>query len=333
MRSFDIACLPGDGPGPLFLDGVEKAVRILEAKMRETPEAFHLNCTTRPMGLAAIKTTGKTLPKESLDAIRNADAALMGMIDLQAEHTDSAIGPMRRELMLYADIRPVKTVKGVWALRPDIDIVCIRESTEGFLADRNMFKGTGEMMPTEDAVISMRVVTRAACRRIAVFAFEYAHVLHMGCGMFLNTVRDVARDYPDIRLEDDFVDSVANKLIAAPERYDIIVTTNLMGDILSDEASALVSGLSGAANIGDDAAVFFPVSHLVDSASCRPGEMNPAPVFLCAGLMLRHLGLTKAADAFEAASAEAAGEFFSGGPEGKPGAAERYIDAVCGKLA
>lgn len=344
MKTFRIACLPGDGPGAKLFDGIFHALSHLEKCMGN---AFALHFSIHPLGLEPLEHSGSTLPRESLAAIKAADAALIGMIDKRAEQAQSAIGPMRRELMLYADVRPVRPLGGIWALRPDIDLVCIRESTEGFLADRNMHRGAGEMMPSEDVVISMRVLTRKACRRLAVFAFEYArsnnrkkitvvhkaNVLRLGCGFFLDTVRETAAEYPDIALDDDLVDNVAHRLIMAPQDYDILLMTNLMGDILSDEASALVSGMTGSANIGEDAAVFFPVSHLVDGET-PPEKVNPVPLFLCAGLMLRHLGLRNAAEKFEKGIAGAT--IASWTATGRGGAfppVDSFVEALCGALA
>ena len=346
MHSFDIALLPGDQPGPAILDGVVAALVLLEKRMKNSAGAFSLCFAHHDIGLAALKKCGDTLPQSSLEAIRKSDAALVGMIDRRAEQEKNAIGAMRRKLMLYADVRPVKPLGDIWALKKDIDIVCIRESTEGFLADRNMWCGSGEMMPAEDVVISMRVVTRQACRRIAEFAFAYARshgrrkitvahkasVLRMGCGFFLDVVRETAKRYPDILLDDDFVDSVAHRLIAEPETFDILLATNLMGDIVSDEASALVSGMTGAANIGDGAAVFFPVKHLVDAEHSGAGTVNPVPMYLCGVLMLSHLGLHEAAADFERIVASAATEAYcSSGSKEKE--AERFGEAVRRLLA
>lgn len=346
MRTYRIALLPGDGPGPAYMEGLNQALQLLAQRLRASAMPFQLETACYDIGMAALRAHGDTLPPASRTAIEQADASLIGLIDKEAEQHKNVIGLLRRELTLYADVRPIRPLGPLWALKKDIDIVCIRESTEGFLADRNMHKGSGEMMPTEDVVVSMRVLTREACRRIAVFAFEYArahgrksvtavhkaNVLRLGCGFFLNIVREVAAGYPDIALYDDVVDHVAHQLIAAPERYDILLMTNLMGDILSDEASALVSGMTGSANIGARTAVFFPVTHLVDVRAGADDAVNPVPLFLSAVLMLAHLGLHEAARVFEDHIAAASAVYATPLSGRAAEAADAFIRIVCEHL-
>jgi isocitrate/isopropylmalate dehydrogenase len=241
----------------------------------------------------------------------------------------------------------VKSWPGVWSLKPGIDILCIRECTEGFLADRNLYSGNGEFMPDADTVISLRVLTRAACERIAEFAFETArkegrrkitvvhkaNVLKLGCGFFLGVVRETAARYPEIEVADEYVDNVANTLISAPESYDILLATNLFGDIISDEAAALVSNLVPSANSGPDCAVFAPVNHEGREEEAGKGIANPLAHILCASMLLRHLGENGAAEAVESAvSAVLSGGMLPLELGGNCGTAE-MSGAICAALA
>jgi isocitrate/isopropylmalate dehydrogenase len=230
----------------------------------------------------------------------------------------SPIGFLRKELDLFADVRPVRSFPGVWSLRPDIDMVCIREATEGFIADRNLYKGYGEFMTNKDQVVSLRVISREACERIARFAFEYArknnrrkitalhkaNVLKMGCGLFLESVQQVAASYPDIELSDESVDNAAGNLIKNPENYDVLLTTNLFGDILSDEAAGLVSSLVPTGNFGTSTPLFLPIDHSPQYSQEGKGTISPFGVILCSAMLLEHLGELAASNSVKHAIAE-----------------------------
>ncbi|MGE5607127.1 MAG: isocitrate/isopropylmalate dehydrogenase family protein, partial [Bacteroidota bacterium] len=300
MNKYRIALLPGDGVGPELL---KSACRVLDEVQKNTAD-FRLEFVEYPFGKQALDDFGAVLPDQTLEGVRMADAVLIGAVNTGDISGLSPLGRIRKELNLFADVRPVKTFPGVWSLKPNIDLVCIRENMEGFLADRNLFKGYGEFMPTEDTVVSLRLLTREGCERISRFAFEYArqhqrkritavhkcNVLKMGCGFFLEIVRQTAREYPDIELKDEYIDNVAHNLIKSPDKYDVILTTNLFGDIISDEASALVSGLVPTGNIGQAASVFLPVNHNPRYEAAGKNIINPLPMILCAGMMLGHLG-------------------------------------------
>jgi isocitrate/isopropylmalate dehydrogenase len=308
LSTYRIALVPGDGVG----GEVVAAARAVLDQVQSRQGGFRLAFRDYVAGRSAAASHGTALPPETLDGIRQSDAALLGA--LAGGSGPSATGELRKALDLYADVRPVKSCRGVWCLRPDIDIVFIRENTEGFLADRNLFAGQGEFMPSPDQVLSLRVLSRRGSERIARYAFEFArahgrrkitvahkaNVLRMGCGFFLDVVRKVAGEYPDVELDDDYVDSIANGMIGAPERYDVVLTTNLFGDILSDEGSALVSNLVPTANIGPQVAVFRPV-HEAKAKEAGLDIVNPLSAILCAAMMLRHLGESSAGAMVEAA--------------------------------
>lgn len=310
MKNYSIALVPGDGVGP----EVVAATRQVLEQAEKVVGQFHLNYKEYPAGKRAFDITGQVLPEETLQAMRRCDATILGALSAELVPPPSPMGKLRSSLGLYADVRPIKAFRGAWALRRDIDIVCIRENTQGFLADRNLVKGNGEFMPTEDVVMSLRVLSRQNCERIARYAFEFArnqkrkkvtvvhkaNVLRLGCTFFLDIVREVAKEYSDIELEDEYVDSVANQLISSPEKYDVLLTTNLFGDILSDEAAALVSNLVPTANFGHDAAVFRPL-HEARLKEAGRNVVNPLSAILCGGMMLRYLNESAAARVIEEA--------------------------------
>ncbi len=300
-----IALLPGDGVGPEL---IEAARCVLERAKKRSGE-FRLSFHEYPFGQKAYDDCGQALPEATLAGIKQSSATLLGAVSVARIPSPSPVGFLRKELNLYADVRPVRSFQGAWSLKPDIDLVCIRENTEGFLADRSLYKGYGEFMPTPDLVMSLRVITRQASENIANFAFSYARknqrkkitvlhkaaVLKEGCGFFLNIVREIGRNYPDIELTDEYIDSAANNLIAKPESYDILLTTNLFGDIISDEAAALVSSLVPTANIGPTNALFMPINHNPRPQDAGRGVVNPLGTILCAGMLLEHLGEAAAA--------------------------------------
>jgi 3-isopropylmalate dehydrogenase len=210
----------------------------------------------------------------------------------------------RVKLDLYANIRPAKSRLGLGLTGKPVDLVIFRECTEGFYADRNMYMGLGEFMPTEDMALSVRRVTAKCCNRIARRAFEMArtrrrkvtavhkaNVLRVSDALFLREVRKVAAEFPDVRLEETIIDATAALLLRDPMRFDVIVTGNMFGDILSDEASELSGslGLAGSVNAGDDLCV-AQAQH--GSAPDIQGQdkANPASLILSAAMLLDWLG-------------------------------------------
>lgn len=307
MKTYRIALLRGDGIGQPLMEFWREALPLVAERC-----GFAAECTVLPFGKSARENGDVAIPDSTLDGIKAADAALLAAVDAKGVG-ESPIGRLRSALDLYADVRPIKTWPGRWAHRPDLDLVCIRESTQGFLPDRNLFAGRGEFMPDADTALSLRVVTREASVRIARYAFNYARrygrkritALHkesiftMTCGMFLSACREVAKDYSDIIFDADLIDNAANRLIRAPESLDVLLTTNLFGDIISDEAAALVSSLAPSANIGDCATVFMPVNHQPEYAALESDTYDPMPAALCAHMLFSMLGENEAANRVE----------------------------------
>ena len=261
-----IIMLPGDGIGPEIMEATATALDKLNK--------FHdlkLDFEQLSIGMAALETRGSTLPGEIMEKIKSADGVILGPCDTYAypSKEEGGINPsaaIRLQLDLFANIRPSRARVGVAAMTPDMDLVIVRENTEGFYADRNMYSGSGEFMPTQDVALSMRKVTRQGSRRIAQEAFKLAaqrqkkvtvvtkaNVLKLTEGLFLEEVCDVAKSFPDVELREVLIDAMAALLVRTPSEFDIIVTTNMYGDILSDEAAELSGGLGlgGSVNAGD----------------------------------------------------------------------------------
>jgi isocitrate/isopropylmalate dehydrogenase len=259
----------------------------------------HISVGETVFGKAAHTVSGDVLPGAAVELINKSDAAFMGLVDKSGVSLGSPVGKMRKALSLYADIRPVKSLSG----SKHFDMVFIRESTEGFLSDRNCYAGKPEFMPTPDVALSVRVITRKASLKIARYAFEYAvkngrktilavhkkNVLPLTCGLFLDCFYEAAGEYPAIKACDDYADHAANELVLNPGAFDIILTTNLFGDILSDVGSALCDNLCAACNLSDNAAVYMPVSHMAGE-----NEKNLIrffyPYMLCAAGILAEWG-------------------------------------------
>ena len=317
-----ILVLPGDGIGPEITDATLSVLDRANSKYK-----LGLEWQTAEMGLAALKKRGSTLPEDVMEAARTAPGIILGPVDhLQYPSREQGginpSGEFRVKLDLFANIRPAKSRMGVGLTGKPVDLVIFRECTEGFYADRNMFMGRGEFMPTEDMAISVRKVTARQCNRISRVAFDWArkrrkkvtavhkaNVLHISDGLFLREVRAVAKDYPDVELDEKIVDAMAALLVRDPSKFDCIVTGNMFGDILSDEASEISGslGLAGSVMAGDDACC-AQAQH--GSAPDIQGQdkANPTSLLLSAGMLLEWLAerhqrneFMQAAQAIEAA--------------------------------
>jgi len=301
-----IVVLPGDGIGP---EVVAATCVVLEAALAKAGAAIDL--LHRPVGLDAMQRLGRSIPQETQEAIARADGVLLGPV---TSHVYDIFDPisanpsayMRKTFDLYANVRPARSRKGVPVLAGDVDLVVMRENTEGFYADRNLLDGNGELRPSEDMVLSLRLVTRKACIRIARAGFELArarggkrrvslvhkaNVLRRGDGLFRDCSREVARDYPEIAVDDFHIDAAAMHLVMRPAEFDVIVTTNMFGDILSDEAAGLVGGLGLAPglNAGDKLAMAQAVHGSAPDLADK-GIANPAAEILSAAMLLEWLG-------------------------------------------
>jgi 3-isopropylmalate dehydrogenase len=298
----NILALPGDGIGPEITAVTLAALERLDKRFE-----LDLRIERREVGLASLKRCGETLTAEVLEACRAADGFILGPVS-HHDYPPGARNPsggLRIALDLYANLRPSRCYEGLahWG-RTKMDLVIVRENTEGFYADRSMHQGSGEFMPTPDLALSVRKVSARASRRIAEVAFRAArrrrrkvtavhkaNVLRMGEGLFLREVRSVAQEYPDVSYEEQLVDSMAALLVRDAARFDVVVTTNMYGDILSDEATELAGGLGLAASINaGDEHCMAQAQH--GSAPDIAGKdlANPCSLLLSAGMLLGWLG-------------------------------------------
>jgi isocitrate/isopropylmalate dehydrogenase len=309
--AYTLAVLHGDGIGP-------EIVPSTVAVMRAAAERHDVRLVdeTLPVGLSAFERSGTTLPPETLERLPTFDGWVLGPV---THHTydgpamPNPSGELRRRFDLYANERPARSLPGVPALRDDVDLVIVRENTEGFYADRNVLDGSSEFRPTADVVVAMRVVTRDACRKVAEHAFRLAqarargrgrpgrvtavhkaNVLKRSDGLFLEVVREVAGRHPDVVLDDVLVDAAALHLVRDPGRFDVIVTTNMFGDILSDEAAGLVGGLGLAPglNAGRHHAMAQATHGSAPDIAGR-GVANPTALMLSGAMLLRWLAETR----------------------------------------
>jgi 3-isopropylmalate dehydrogenase len=288
---YTVSLIPGDGIGPEL---TEATVKVLEAA--QIVSGIELNLLEAEAGDTCYDKRGVALPEDTVNTVKSSDACLKGPV---GETAADVIVRLRIMFDLYANIRPVKAYPNVPVLKPNLDFVIVRENTEG------VYRGL-ELNLDEDTAVCLRVITRKNSERIARYAFDLAkkrgkkllvtavhksNVMKKTCGLFAQACRDVAKNYPDIRLNELYVDAAAMQLVKNPDQFDVIVTTNMFGDILSDEASILVGGLGMApgANIGENFALFEPVH---GSAPKYAGKQiaNPCSMILASALMLDWLG-------------------------------------------
>jgi isocitrate dehydrogenase (NAD+) len=302
--------IPGDGIGPSIS---EVALRVIEAA------GVKIEWETVEAGLPAIDKYKDPLPEHVLEAIRRTRVALKGPITTPVGSGFRSVNvALRKEFDLYANVRPSRSIKGVKSRYADVDLVIVRENTEEFYAGIEHY-----IDPARSAAETIGVVTRTGSERILRYAYEYArahgrkkvttvhkaNILKYTSGLFLEVSRKIGAEYPDIITDDKIIDNMAMQMVMNPLQFDVIVTTNLFGDILSDLASGLVGGLGLApgANIGYTAALFEAVH---GSAPDIAGKnlANPAAIILAGVMLLRHLKESAAADRIEKAVEETVGE-------------------------
>ena len=289
---YKIALMPGDGIGPEL---TEATLKVLDAVQKKF--GIQLDFIKVEAGDDCLKKRGVALPEETMSTIKSSNACLKGPV---GETAADVIVKLRLLLDLYANLRPLKSYPNTPSIRADIDMLFVRENTE------DVYKGL-EFNIDSDTAICLRLITRKGSERIARYAFEMArkrkkalkvtaihksNVLKVTDGLFLKTCEEVAKSYPDISLNDMYVDAASMELIRSPQIFDVIVTTNMFGDILSDEAAMTVGGLGMApgANIGDKYALFEPIH---GSAPKLAGKQvaNPTSMILAARLMFEWLGM------------------------------------------
>ena len=287
---YTISLITGDGIGPELSESVISVLNTIQDKFDLKFDIAKLSA-----GDLALEETGKALPAKTVESIKRSDACLKAPV---GESAADVIVVLRRMLDLYANIRPAKSYPHMPALRDDIDMVIVRENTEDLY--------TGKEFSLGDSSVALRIISEKASKRIARYAFETSrqrnfmrkvtcvhksNVMRITDGMFAKACADVSKDYPDIAFEEMYVDACAMNLIRQPDQFDVIVTTNLFGDILSDESSQVVGGLgmAPAANIGNDFALFEPV-HGAAFDIAGKNIANPSSFLLSIKMMLDWLG-------------------------------------------
>jgi 3-isopropylmalate dehydrogenase len=301
----NIVVMPGDDIGPEITD---VTLTMLEKVNRAF--ALGMNFNVVDVGMASFKKCGNTIPESAVQAALDADGVILGPcgMTLYPPRDEGGInvpGTIRKRLELYANLRPARSRAGVPNARPGLDVLIARENTEGFYADRNMYMGIADFMPTEDVALSVRKITRAGSRRIAKVAFEFAarrrkkhvtavgkqHVLQVTDGLFMHEAYAEAKLHQDIAFREVDVDAMAADLYTRPERYDVILVTNMFGDILSNEACALSGGLGLAAalNAGDEHAI-ANAGHGSAPDLVGRGIANPSGLMLSVAMLMEWLG-------------------------------------------
>lgn len=311
-----IALLPGDDIGP----EISEATRlVLESADRR--EGLGLEFDVHEVGFASLRRHGTTLQESVVEACIAADGVILGPGGMSeyppvSEGGINIPGTIRKKLDLYANLRPSRHRQGVPLSREGLDVLVVRENTEGFYADRSLFEGYGEFRPTADTALSLRLITAAASRRIARVAFEHArrrrgvvtmvgkrHVMQVTDGLFMSAVSEVAADYPDIELREMDIDAMAADLYLRPGKFDVLLTTNMFGDILSNEAAALAGGLglAGALNVGDNHAA-ANAGHGSAPDIAGQGIANPTSLIISSSLLLAWWGARTGNAAFTQAA-------------------------------
>jgi 3-isopropylmalate dehydrogenase len=307
---YRLGVLAGDGIGP---EVVPAAVRVVDAAVRAAGAAG-IEWVPLPFGRAAIDRFGSPLPDATVAALAELDGWLLGPHDSAAYPAphDSRITPggaIRRRFDLFANIRPARALPGARAVVPGTDLVVVRENTEGFYADRNTHAGTGEFMPTPDVAIAHGIVTRPAVERIARVAFDLArrrrnrvtivhkaNVLRLTTGLFRDVCREVAAGYPEVTVDEAHVDAMTVHLLRRADEFDVIVTENMFGDILSDLTAEIAGSLGSAGSINaSDRYAMAQAAHGAAPDIAGRGVANPVAVMLSAGMLLDWLG-TRHAD-------------------------------------
>ena len=324
----NITLIPGDGVGPVVSQATR---RVLDAS------GVSINWELAYAGADAAKEFGELLPEATLKSIRKNKTAIKGPVTTPVGSGFRSVNvALRKELDLYACLRPCKIYPGAPTIFKDVDIVVVRENTEDLYSGIEFEKGkketdslrelvagtTGDKVGA-DAAVSLKVISETASRRIVKFAFEYAHtnkrkkvtaghkanIMKFSDGLFLATAREVAKEYSDIEFEDRIVDNLCMQLVKRPQQFDVLVLPNLYGDLISDLCAGLVGGLGLApgANLGDQIAV-FEATHGSAPKYKGQNKVNPMSMMLSGVMMLKHLGEAKSADRLERAIAQVIAE-------------------------
>ena len=304
--------LPGDGIGPEITSATTRVLRAASKHFQ-----LGVEVEEHPVGHESLKHFGTTVQPGLLELVRSADGLILGptaTFDFKNEQSGE-INPskyFRKNLDLFANVRPARTYAGLRNPLGDFDLVVVRENTEGFYADRNMEQGNGEILVTPDVVISLRRITRLCCERIAKAACQLAmlrkkhltivhkaNVLKIGDGMFLDICRETAKAFPGLAVDDILVDAMMAHVVRDPSRFDVIVSTNMFGDILSDLTAEISGslGLGGSLNVGENHAMAQAAHGSAPDIAGRD-VANPFSLILSMALLLEWHGERSGAPSF-----------------------------------
>ena len=287
---YNISLITGDGIGPELSDSVKTILDSINDKLN-----VKFDVKLLVAGDAALEKTGSALPDDVFESIKKSDACLKAPV---GESAKDVIVALRQKLDLFANIRPAKSYPNTPALRDDIDLVIVRENTEDLY--------TGQEFQIDDTAVALRIISEKASKRIAKYAFETAiernqkkrvtcvhksNVMKVTDGLFAKSCKEISKDYPNIKFDEMYVDACSMNLIRIPQEFDVIVTTNLFGDILSDESSQVVGGLgmAPAANLGDNFGLFEPVHGAAFDIAGKQ-IANPSSFILSVKMMMDWLG-------------------------------------------
>jgi len=294
-----VTLIEGDGIGPEISAATVRAVEAAGGKLAwERADA----------GAGAVAKHGDPLPQATIDSIKRNALALKGPLATPSGGGYRSVNvTLRQQFDLYANVRPAKTIAGVPSRYTNVDLVIVRENTEDLYAGVEHY-----VDPRRTAAESIAIITRFGSERVITYAFEYArshgrkkvtlvhkaNILKMSNGLFLDTGKEIAKKYPDIAFDDMIVDATAMKLVTQPERFDVIVTMNLFGDILSDLTAGLIGGLgvAPASNIGNDNYAMFEAVHGTAPDIAGKGIANPTALMLSAAMLLDHIDQREAAN-------------------------------------
>jgi 3-isopropylmalate dehydrogenase len=304
MAELRLGILEGDDIGHEI---VPASVEIAQAAA--AAEGLAIDWVDVPIGRRALDIHGHTMPEGTLETLGRLDGWILGPIG----HRDyprvaEAVNPhpiLRKQFDLFANVRPTRSFPDIGCLHDGVDLVIVRENNEGFQPDRNVVAGSGEFRPTHDVTISVRVITKEGSRKVVRAALEIARarrkrltlvhkntVFKLGCGMFVESAYEVARDFPDVAVDEVIVDTMAMRLVRDPQSFDVVVTTNMFGDILTDEAAGLVGGLGMAPGlcIGRGAIAMAQATHGSAPDIAGRGIANPYAMIESTRMMLDWLG-------------------------------------------
>ena len=312
-----LGVLAGDDIGH---EVVPAAVQVASAAAAR--HGLRIDWRPMPVGRRALDTHGATLPEGTLETLAGMDGFVLGPIG----HRDypkvaGAINPhpiMRKHFNLFANVRPTRSYPGIGCLHDGVDLVIVRENNEGFQPDRNVVAGSGEFRPNDDLTISVRVISRLGSSRVARVALHLARsrrklltivhkntVFKLGCGMFVEECLRAARDFPDVTVNEVIVDTMAMRLVRDPQSFDVVVTTNMFGDILTDEAAGLVGGLGMAPGlcIGEGDFAMAQATHGSAPDIAGTGKANPYAMIESTRMLLDWLGRRRGIEPAVAAAA------------------------------